>query len=148
MATENLKLTAEIIISHASMTELSTQELVAEIKEVYNLLASLEGGAVVPEVMAPEKGEEAEVVKKKLSIPLKDIVQEKFVVCLECGKKMKTLKTHIRKAHGLMPKEYFKQFGLNPKKFPLVCKEYSAKRSQMAKDREFGKAGGRKKATA
>jgi predicted transcriptional regulator len=142
MATENLKLTADIIISHASMTELSTKELVEEIKTVYNLLASLEGG-VTPEIMAPEKAPETGV--KKPSIKLKDIVTEKHVVCLECGKKCRTLKAHLKKAHGLLPKEYFKQFGLDPKKFPLVCKEYSAKRSQMAKARGFGKEGGRKK---
>jgi predicted transcriptional regulator len=147
MAMENLKLTADIIISHASMTELSTKELVEEIKTVYNLLASLEGGAVIPEIMAPEKAPEAEVVKKP-SIPLKDIVTQKHVVCLECGKKMRTLKAHIRKAHGLMPKEYFKRFGLDPKKFPLVCKEYSAQRSKMAKDRGFGQVRGRRKAKA
>ena len=144
MATENLKLAVEIIISHASMTELSTKELVEEIKTVYNLLASLEGVAVVPESVAPKKAPEAEVVKKP-PIPLKDIVTQKHVVCLECGKKCRTLKAHLKKAHGLLPKEYFKQFGLDPKKYPLVCKEYSAKRSQMAKDRGFGKEGGRKK---
>ena len=49
MATEILKLTAEIVISHASMTELSPQELVEEIKDVYNVLSSLEGGAVISE---------------------------------------------------------------------------------------------------
>ena len=140
MATEILKLTAEVVISHASMSELSTQELVDEIKEVYNVLSSLEGSAVIPESMAPEKAEEAVEVKKP-SIPLKDIVQEKFVSCLECGKKMKTLKAHIRKAHALTPKEYFKRYGLDPKKYPLVRKEYSERRSQMAKDRAFGKAG-------
>src|SRR5208337_1158246 len=100
MATEILKLTGEIIISHASMSELSTQELVDEIKDVYNVLASLEGGAVIPESMAPEKAPEAEVGKKP-PIPLKDIVTQKHVVCLECGKKMRTLKAHIKKAHGL-----------------------------------------------
>jgi len=147
MATENLKLTTEIIVSYASMTELSTKELLEEIKTVYNLLASLECGAVISEIMAPEKGEETEVVKKP-PIPLKDIVTQQHVVCLECGKKKKTLKTHIRKAHGLTPKEYFKRYGLDPKKYPLVCKEYSEKRSQMAKDRGFGVKGGRKKAGA
>ena len=35
-----------------------------EIKEVFNVLSSLEGGEVIPEIMAPEKGEETEVVKK------------------------------------------------------------------------------------
>ncbi len=137
MATETLKLTAEIVISHASMTELSTQELVDEIKEVYNVLASLEGGEVIPEAMTPEGTE----VVKKPPIPLKDIVTQKHVVCLECGKKMRTLKAHIRKAHGLAAKEYFKRFGLDPKKYPLVCKEYSAQRSKMAKDRNFGVKG-------
>jgi predicted transcriptional regulator len=144
MASEVLKLTAQIVISHASMTELTAQELVEEIKEIYNALASLEGGAMIesPELV---KGEEAAVVKKP-PIPLKDIVTQKYVVCLECDKKFRTLKAHLRKAHGLKPKEYFKRFGLDPKKYPLTCKEYSAKRSQMAKNRGFGQ-GRRKKAT-
>ena len=143
MASEVLKLTAEIVISHASITELSPQELIGEIKEVYNALTSLAAGEV-PETV--EKGEEAEAVKKP-AIPLKDIVKEKYVVCLECGKKLKTLKAHIRKAHNLKPKEYFKRFGLDPKKFPLVCKEYSEQRSRMAKERGLGERGGRRKAT-
>ncbi len=146
MATEVLKLTAQIVTSHASMSELSPQELVEEIKEIYNILSSLESGEV-PEVVTPEMATEPEAVKKP-PIPLKDIVTQKYVVCLECGKKMRTLRTHIRKAHGLVPKEYFKRFGLDPKKYPLVCKEYSLQRSKMAKDRGFGKEGGRKKAAA
>ncbi len=147
MASEVLKLTAQIIMSHASMSELSPTELVEEIKEVYNVLAALEGEGVVSETMAAEQGEEGGVVKKP-SIPLKDIVTNKHVVCLECGKKMRTLKAHIRKAHDLLPKEYFKRFDLDPKKYPLVCKEYSSQRSKMAKDRGFGVKGGRKKAAS
>ena len=144
MATEALKLTAEIVISHASMSELTSSELVEEIKEVFKVLSSLEGGEL-PETMAPEMAPEG---VKKPSIPLKDIVTQKYVVCLECGKKMRTLKVHIRKAHGLMPKEYYKRFGLDPKKYPLVCKEYSAQRSKMAKDRGFGVKGTHHKAKA
>ncbi len=95
MATETLKLTAEIVISHASMSELTSEELIEEIKSIYNTLSTLEGGEVIPE--------EGEVVKKP-PIPLKDIVTQKHVVCLECGKKMRTLKAHLRKAHGLTAK--------------------------------------------
>ncbi len=135
MADEILKLTAEIVVSHASMSELTTQELVDEIKYIFNTLNSLESG-VATEAMAAETAPEG---VKKPPIPLKDIVTQKHVVCLECGKKMRTLKAHIKRAHGLLPKEYFKRFGLDPKKYPLVCKEYSAKRSKMAKDRGFGK---------
>ena len=125
MASEVLKLTAQIIMSHASISELSPTELVEEIKEVYNVLTALEGEGVVPETMTTEQGEEPGVVKKP-SIPLKDIVTNKHVVCLECGKKMRTLKAHIRKAHNLLPEKYFKRFDLDPKKYPLVCREYSA----------------------
>lgn len=49
MKVEVLKLTAEIVTSHASRTELSTEALVKEIKEIYHLLASLGGGVAVPE---------------------------------------------------------------------------------------------------
>jgi len=137
MSSEILKITAEIVISHASMSELSSEQLVEEIKDVYNVLSTLEGGGILEELVS-EKAEEAGGAIKP-SIPLKDIVKNKYVVCLECGKKLKTLKTHLRKAHGLAPKEYYIQFDLDPKKFPLVCKDYSSARSRMAKERGFGK---------
>jgi len=53
MASEVLNLIAQIVISHASMTELSPKELVQEIKAVYRVLAALEEEMAVPEVMAP-----------------------------------------------------------------------------------------------
>ena len=143
MPSEVLKMTTEIVVSHASMTELTPEQLVNEIKAVYNVLSSLDGGGILEEPVS-----EKAVGGKKPSILLKDIVKANYVVCLECGKKLKTLKTHLRKIHGLMPKEYYARFDLDPKKFPLVCKEYSEKRSQMAKARGFGKEGGRKKKSA
>ena len=144
MASEVLKLTAQIVISHASMSELSPEQLVEEIREVYNALVSLEGGKVL-EAPEPEKGKEAGEVKKP-PIPLKEIVKEKYVVCLECGKKMRTLKAHLRKSHNLLPKEYFKRYGLDPKKFPLVCKEYSEQRRKLAIEKGLGAQRGKRKA--
>jgi MucR family transcriptional regulator, transcriptional regulator of exopolysaccharide biosynthesis len=143
MSNEILNLTTQIIVSHVSLTEVTPEQLIEEIKSVYHVLSSLETGENLEEP-ASEKAEEAGGVTKP-SIPLKDIVKAKYVVCLECGKKLKTLKTHLRKAHGLSAKEYYQRFNLDPKRFPLVCKDYSAKRSEMAKARGFGKEGGRKK---
>jgi predicted transcriptional regulator len=68
-------------------------------------------------------------------IPKKDLVKPKYLVCLECGKKFKTLKLHLRKAHGLMPPEYYQKHGLDPEKFPLICQEYSGKLSERAQER-------------
>jgi predicted transcriptional regulator len=147
MATEILKLTAQIVISHASMSELTPRELVEELKEVYQLLSSLEGGLVLPEEAEAERGLEAEVVKKP-PIPLQDIVKDKYVVCLECGKQMRTLKAHLRKAHQLTPKDYFRRYGLDPKKYPLVCKEYSEQRRKLAKEKGLGAKGARRRKTS
>jgi predicted transcriptional regulator len=144
MSNDVLKLTTEIVVSHASMTELTPEQLVNEIKAVHQVLAALEAGEMLEEVEA-EKSPTAGMVKQP-PIPLKDIVKAKYVVCLECGKKLKTLKTHLRKTHGLMPKEYFQRFGLDPKKFPLVCKDYSEARSKMAKERGLGALRGKRKA--
>ena len=136
MSSELLKLTTEIVTAHASLTELTPGQLVQEIKDVHAALASLESGDILGEAVS-EKPEETAGVRKP-SIPLKDIVKAKYVVCLECEKKLKTLRAHLKKAHGLTPKEYYQRFDLDPKKFPLVCKDYSAKRSEMAKARGFG----------
>jgi predicted transcriptional regulator len=147
MATEVLKLTAQIVISHASMSELTPKELVDEIKSIYNVLATLESGEAALEAAAMAvETEPAEAVVKKPPIPLDEIVKEKYVVCLECGKKMRTLKAHLRKSHQLTPADYFRRYGLDPKKYPLVCKEYSEQRRKLAKEKGLGAQGGRRKA--
>lgn len=51
-----------------------------------------------------------------------------------------SLKAHISKAHNLVPKEYYKRYGLDPKKLPLVCKEYSEKRRKLAIEKGLGAA--------
>ena len=150
MATEALKLTAQIVISHASMSELTPKELVDEIKDIFNVLTAIEDREALLEAAGgvAEPGPEAEVVKKP-PIPLDEIVKEKYVVCLECGKKMRTLKAHLRKSHQLAPAEYFRRYSLDPKKYPLVCKEYSEQRRKLAKEKGLGERGfRRKKATA
>jgi hypothetical protein len=49
MASEVLKLTAQIVISHASMTELTPQQLIGEIKKIHGVLVALESEVVTPE---------------------------------------------------------------------------------------------------
>ena len=134
MASEVLKLTAQIVISHASMTELTPAELIEELKDIYSVLSSLEGEEVVEPVVPPK---ETEAVKKT-PIPLREIVKAKYVVCLECGKKMRSLKAHLRKAHNLLPKEYYQRYGLDRKKYPLVCKDYSEQRRKIAIEKGLG----------
>jgi predicted transcriptional regulator len=76
-----------------------------------------------------------EAIPMAAEIQRTEIIKPKYVVCLECGKKFKTLKVHLIKAHGLAPQEYYQKHGLDPEKFPLICKEYSKKLSEQAQER-------------
>ena len=77
MASEVMKLTAQIVISHASMTELTPTELIGEIKEIYDALASLESEIVAPEskpkVIRPRNPRK---VKMKISPEAKSVQSE------------------------------------------------------------------------
>ena len=55
MASELLNLTAQIVISHAAVTQLTSKELLQEIKEVYGVLTSLAKDLEVPETKTPVK---------------------------------------------------------------------------------------------
>jgi predicted transcriptional regulator len=77
MTSEILNLTVQIVISHASMTELTTKELVREIKTIHDVLASMESEVAAPEskpnVIRPRKPRK---VKMKLS-PEAEAIQDK-----------------------------------------------------------------------
>jgi predicted transcriptional regulator len=105
---------------------MTKEELLAELAAVYKTLTDLEQGAEIEEQV-----EEAPAVSRK-----KAFGRDK-VICMICGKGMKTLTRHLRTAHGLKPAEYRVQFDL-PKSQSLVARSYSESRRQMAIDKGLG----------
>ena len=61
-----------------------------------------------------------------------------FIICLEDGKKFKSLKRHLMSSYGLTPDEYRTKWGL-PHDYPMVAPNYSAARSQLAKALGLGR---------
>jgi len=121
-----IEMAADIVAAHASTTPMSKEELIAELSAVHKALTGLEQG-VEPE----EQSDEAPAVSRK-----KAFGKDK-VICMICGKGMKTLTRHLRTAHGLKPAEYRAQFDL-PKTQSLVARSYSESRRQMALDKGLG----------
>ena len=74
----------------------------------------------------------------KADIPLDQSVAPDHVVCLEDGKAFKTLKRHLRAAHGLTEQQYRRKWGLADD-HPLVAPRYAMQRSAMAKKMGLGK---------
>ncbi len=118
-----LRLTAQIVAAHAAHNRVTSETLVALIGSVYDALAG--SGQATPEV------------KPRPAVPIKQSVLPEHIVCLEDGKKLKTLKRHLRAAYGLTPEQYRQRWGLPPD-YPMVAPSYAARRAAIAKEVGFG----------
>ncbi|UFS69268.1 MucR family transcriptional regulator [Geomonas sp. RF6] len=126
MASSLLELTANIVSSHASVTEMSGDELLQELQKVHVALQKLE----------VESGEISEKPEAKgPAISLKKAFQPDQITCMVCGKSgMKTLARHIAQVHGMKPSEYRKQFSI-PSSQALTAKNFSEARRRMAQEK-------------
>jgi predicted transcriptional regulator len=126
-----LEMAAEIVAAHASSTSMTREELVAELAEVHKALLAIEKG----EAVCVETSEEAAAAAPTIS--RKKAFGKDKVVCMLCGKEMKTLTRHLKTSHGMKPGEYRKQFDI-PRTQPLAARAYSESRRQMAVARGLG----------
>jgi predicted transcriptional regulator len=126
MASSLLELTANIVSSHASVSEMSGEDLLLELQKVHIALQKLEG----------EMGEGAEKVEAKgPAMSVKKAFQPDQVCCMICGKAgMKTLARHLAQVHGLKPGEYRKQFNI-PSSQALTARNFSEARRRMAQEK-------------
>ena len=69
---------------------------------------------------------------------IKKSVGQDYIICLEDGKKFKSLKRHLQSRYNMTPEEYRTKWGL-PADYPMVAPGYAEKRSQLAKKMGLGK---------
>ncbi|BAT61265.1 transcriptional regulatory protein ros [Variibacter gotjawalensis] len=131
-ASAYIELTAEIVSAYVSNNTVATGDLPALIGQVHQALVRVGGGAVnVGEAPKP-------------AIAVKRSVMPDYIVCLEDGKKFKSLKRHLRTQYEMTPEQYREKWGL-PADYPMVAPNYAAARSRLAKDMGLGqqRRGGR-----
>ena len=119
-----ITLTAEIVSAYVTKNPLPTAGLPDLIASISNSVRKLGEPAAAPEVA------QAPAVNPKKS------VHADHIVCLEDGKKFKSMKRHLT-SHGLTPQQYRAKWGL-PADYPMTAPNYSATRSAMAKDIGLG----------
>jgi predicted transcriptional regulator len=124
---ELLSLTTEIVASFAGNNTVAIGDLPAVITSVFRALRGAGQGEA-------EKPAEAPVP----AVPVKKSIGTDFLVCLEDGRKVKTLKRYLATRHGLTPEEYRRRWGL-PGDYPMVPPAYAAQRSAMAKQTGLGR---------
>ena len=122
-----LSLTAEIVASYASNNTVAAGDLPAVIGSVFRALRSVGQCEAEKPAEAPAP-----------AVPIKKSIGTDFLVCLEDGHKVKTLKRHLASHHQLTPDQYRQRWGL-AKTYPMVAPAYRAQRSALAKQIGLGR---------
>src|SRR5207237_948473 len=131
-----IELTAEIVSAYVSNNSVPSSDLSALINQVHSALTRVSSG----QVDAP-----SEPLKPAVSV--KRSITPEHIVCLEDGKKFKSLKRHLRTQYNMTPEQYREKWGL-PAEYPMVAPNYAAARSQLAKQMGLGQQRRRRKARA
>jgi predicted transcriptional regulator len=125
-----LGLVSRIVTAYVANNIIPTSELPGLIRSVHN---------------AHPHTKERPPQPRQPAVPIGKSVQPNYIVCLEDGKKLKTLKRHLKITHGLSAQEYRKKWGL-PEDYPMVAPTSAKRRSALAKKIGLGKtSGGRPK---
>ena len=126
---EIIELTAEIVASYVENNTLTTGDLPGLIQSVHRALSSISNGA-----------EPVEVAPKEPAVPVRRSITPDYLVCLEDGRKFKSLKRHLRTKYNLSPEDYRSKWGL-AKDYPMVAPNYAKARSDLAKQMGLGQGG-------
>ena len=124
---ENLvELAADVVAAYVSNNTVTLTELPSLIAQVHRALVASATGSV-------EKPVEAQTP----AVSIKKSIHPDYIVCLEDGKKFKSLKRHLRTQYNMSPEEYREKWGLAPD-YPMVAPNYAAARSALAKKMGLG----------
>src|SRR4051812_46306570 len=128
-----IELTADIVSAYVSNNSVPASDLFSLINQVHVALVRVSNGQseVQPEPLKP-----AVAVKKSIT--------PEYIVCLEDGKKFKSLKRHLRTQYSMTPEQYREKWALPPD-YPMVAPNYAAARSQLAKQMGLGQQRRRRK---
>mgnify|MGYP001167422219 CR=1 FL=1 len=130
---EIIEMTTDIVSAYVGNNSIGAAELPSLIQNVHRALAEVASG----ETVAPVEPQEPAVSVKKSITP-------DYLICLEDGRKFKSLKRHLRTKYDMSPDEYRSKWGL-PRDYPMVAPNYAKARSELAKQMGLGQ-GGRKPA--
>jgi predicted transcriptional regulator len=123
---ELVELTAKIVAAFVSNNSINSGDLPQLINETHAALARATGQA--PEVEREEQ---------RPKVAIKKSVMPDYIICLEDGKKFKSLKRHLRTHYNMTPEEYREKWSL-PHDYPMVAPNYARQRSDLAKKMGLG----------
>lgn len=123
-----IEMAAEIVSAYVRNNSVPAHDLPNLLHSIHGALSGIVSGPKVEPVK--------EAPQPKVSV--KRSVTDEFIVCLEDGRRFKSLKRHLHAEHGLSPQEYRAKWGL-AKDYPMVAPAYASARSNLAKSLGLGR---------
>jgi predicted transcriptional regulator len=128
-----IELTAQIVSAYVGNNPVPAHDLSALINQVHSALSRVTSGQA-----------ELQSEPLKPAVSVKRSITPDYIVCLEDGKKFKSLKRHLRTQYHMTPEQYREKWALPPD-YPMVAPNYAAARSQLAKQMGLGQQRRRRK---
>lgn len=126
-AANYIELTADIVSAYVANNTVASGDLPSLISDIHSALVRVSAGHDIPVVLEPAKP----------AVSIKKSITNDYIICLEDGKKFKSLKRHLRTGYNLSPEQYREKWGLPPD-YPMVAPNYAEARSQLAKQMGLG----------
>ena len=124
-----IEMAADIVSAYVGNNAVSVNDLPTLIKNIHDTLKGISTGAPA-EPAAPQTP----------AVSVRRSITPDFLICLEDGRKFKSLKRHLQTKYGMSPEDYRAKWGL-PKDYPMVAPNYAASRSALAKQMGLGQGG-------
>jgi predicted transcriptional regulator len=125
-ATSLIELTANIVSAYVGKNAISAGDIPTLISQIHAALLQVSAG----------QGDTA-VEPLRPAVSVKRSITPDHLVCLEDGKKFKSLRRHLRSQYNMTPEQYREKWGLPPD-YPMVAPNYAAARSRLAKQMGLG----------
>ncbi len=124
-----IDMTTEIVSAYVGNNSVAAEEIPEIIHTIFGALRTVSEGASVNGTAKPTP-----------AVDIESSLTDDYIICLEDGKKFKSLKRHLRTHYDLTPEDYREKWGLS-KDYPMVAPNYAKARSKLAKQMGLGQTG-------
>lgn len=122
-----LTMTVRIVTAYVAKNEVGIDGLVSVIGNTQAALSDIDSGKAL-----------AQQAAQAPAVPIERSVEDQHLICLEDGRRLKTLRRHLHAAYGMTPEQYRAKW-LLPPNYPMVAPAYSRQRSEFARKSGLGK---------
>lgn len=122
-----MNMTVRIVTAYVERNEVGVDGLVSLIDRTRETLSEIDSGVKPSDTMDQQP-----------AVPVDRSINDQYLICLEDGRKLKTLKRHLHAAYGMTPEQYRSKWQLPPD-YPMVAPAYSRQRSAFARQSGLGK---------